>query len=116
MAARDAWIGWGAAAPEERLNLVASLARFLIRPQVCCRNLVSMELAACVRRLAEDFEALPGIRPILAEIFIGPEHRSSCFLACGWTRVGETADRGPGVGSAPPEVGVPAADRPGRGP
>ena len=57
LAARDAWIGWGAAAREERLHLVVGLARFLIRPQVRCRNLVSMALAACMRRLAEDWRA-----------------------------------------------------------
>ena len=112
VAARDAWIGWNAAAREERLHLVVGLARFLIRPQVRCRNLASMALAACMRRLAEDFEALHGIRPALAETFIGPEHRGSCFLACGWTRVGETTGRGrvSAPGPAKSVLALPLAD------
>ena len=94
VAARDAWIGWDAPTREERLHRVVGLARFLIRPQVCCRNLASAVLGAFARRLAGDYEARYGIRPALVETFAGPEHRGSCFLAGGWTRVGETTGRG----------------------
>ena len=93
VAARDAWIGWDAETREERLHLAVGLERFLIRPQVRCRNLASMALAACARRLADDFEAVHGIRPVLAETYVGPEHRGSCFLAYGWTPAGETTGR-----------------------
>ena len=36
------------------------------------------------RRVVEDFAAVYGIRPVLAETFVAPEYRGSCFLAAGW--------------------------------
>ena len=34
-----------------------------------------------------------GIRPVLAETFVAPDYRGSCFQAAGWRRVGHTSGR-----------------------
>ncbi len=58
------------------------------------------------RRVGGDFAAAYGIRPVLAETFVAPEYRGSCFPAAGWRRVGETSGRRVRAGVAEPAKGV----------
>ena len=57
--------------------------RGLIRPSVCVRYLASRVLGMAARRVVGDFAAAYGIRPVLAETFVAPEYRGSCFPAAG---------------------------------
>ena len=67
LAARDAWLGWDDASRERHLEEMIGLARFLIRPSVSVRYLASRVLGMAARRVVEDFAAVYGIRPLLAE-------------------------------------------------
>ena len=102
LAARDAWLGWDDASRARHLDRVIGLARFLIRPSVSVRGLASRVLGMAARRVGGDFAAAYGIRPVLAETFVAPEHRGSCFLAAGWRGVGETSGRRIRAGVAEP--------------
>ena len=93
LAARDAWLGWDDASRERHLERVIGLVRFLIRPSASVRFLASRVLGMAARRVVADFAAVYGVRPALAETFVAPEHRGSCFLAAGWRCVGETSGR-----------------------
>ena len=93
--ARDAWMGWDDAQRRAHLHRVVGLCRFLIRPQVTCRNLASHVLGRAVQALREDFEALYGYRPWLLETFVDErEHTGASLRAANWVRVGETCGRG----------------------
>ena len=104
--ARDEWIGWDADARERRLGRVISLARFLVRPSASVRNLASRLLGMAARRVSGDFEAAYGVRPVLMETYVAPEHSGSCFRAAGWRRVGETCGRRLRDGRAEPAKAV----------
>ena len=93
LAARDVWLGWDDADRERHLERVIGLVRLLIRPSVSVRFLASRVLGMAARRVGEDFAAVYGIRPVLAETFVAPEYRGSCFLAAGWRCVGHTSGR-----------------------
>lgn len=93
LAARDDWLGWDDAHRERHLERVIGLVRFLIRPSVSVRYLASRVLGMAARRVGADFAAVYGIRPVLAETFVAPEYRGSCFLAAGWRCVGHTSGR-----------------------
>ncbi len=95
VAPRDRWIGWDAALREAHLPRVLNNARFLILPWVAVRNLASRVLSLAARRIANDFEARYGIRPVLLESFVEQQRfRGTCYRAANWTRVGETTGRG----------------------
>ena len=93
LAARDDWLGWDDATRERHLERVIGLVRFLIRPSAPVRYLASKVLAMAARRVVADFAAVYGISPVLAETFVAPEYRGSCFLAAGWRCVGHTSGR-----------------------
>ncbi len=93
-AARDRWIGWTPAQCAAGRHRIVGLARFLIRPALGrCRNLASRALGLCLRRVVGDYEALYGLRPVLIETYVGPEHDGTSCRASGWIRVGQTAGR-----------------------
>jgi hypothetical protein len=95
VAARDRWIGWDRAARERHLPRVLNNARFLILPWLEVRNLASKVLALASRRIAVDFEARYGIRPVLLESFVEvPRFRGICYRAANWACLGETRGRG----------------------
>ncbi len=94
LAPRDRWIGWTAQARLEGLDRVVGMSRFLIRPQVRCRNLASKALGLCLSRLAADFRDCYGIVPTLCETFTGPGFSGACLAASGWIWVGESSGRG----------------------
>ena len=89
--ARDAWIGWAPEQQFRRLRLVANNCRFLVVAEGRIPNLASRVLALSVRRLSGDMRERFGRPVLLAETFVDPSRfRGSCYLAAGWTPVGET--------------------------
>ena len=105
LADRDRWIGWDHATRRRRLQDVAGLARFLIRPAAACRNLGSKALALCLQRLPADFRQRYGFEPLLLETFVdGEHHDGTCFKAANWTLVGHTAGCGRFAPAGPPAV------------
>ncbi len=92
---RDRWIGWDWDTRRGQLHRVVGLSRFLIRPQVHCRNLASRVLALCMKRFPQDFEARYGFQPWLVETFVDSEHfAGTCFRAANWQWIGRTKGRG----------------------
>jgi len=71
------------------------MSRFLIRPNVDCRNLASKVLSMSVARLAEDFEQRYHYTPYLIESFVDLEHYAgTCYQAANWVDIGQTKGRG----------------------
>ena len=80
---------------EAHLARVLNNARFLILPWVQVKNLASKVLALAAARVAEDFAARYGERPVLLETFVEtPRHQGTCYRAANWQYLGETQGRG----------------------
>lgn len=95
LADRDAWIGWDDATRKQHLQRVVGMSRFLLRPDVHCRNLASQVLGMILRRVGQDFEARYGLEPLLIESFVDTEDfTGTCYQASNWVKVGTTAGRG----------------------
>ena len=93
--ARDRFIGWTEAARREGLARVVANSRFLIAPQVRVAHLASHVLGRCLRRLAGDWQARYGVRPLLVETFVDTRHHAgTCYRAANWHYVGDTQGRG----------------------
>jgi len=93
--ARDKWIGWSREAKDLHLDQVVCNARFLVLPWIKVKNLASKVLALCRRHVGGDWLEAYGVEPVLLETFVDPKRfRGSCYLAAGWTCVGETKGRG----------------------
>jgi hypothetical protein len=91
---REKYIGWDEAIKVRRLHLVANNIRFLILPWVRVRHLASKILAANVRRLSADWEAVWKHPVVLAETFVDTTRfRGTCYRAANWLYLGETAGR-----------------------
>ena len=91
---RDAWMAWSEEQRQKHLHYVVGLNRFLIRPEIRCKNLASHLLGKVLRRLPQDFFRRYGYRPWVVETFVGPDQRGTCFRAAGFLYVGKTAGRG----------------------
>ena len=92
---REQWIGWDEPTRGAHLHRVLGMSRFLIRPEVQCRNLASRVLGRVQRQVGDDFEAKYGLRPWLLESFVDTEtHRGGCYRAANWLCIGRTAGRG----------------------
>ena len=52
--AREAWIGWSDQQREAHLSHIVGVCRFLIRPQVQCKNLASHVLSGSLRQMKKD--------------------------------------------------------------
>ena len=92
---RDQFIGWDEAARQRRLDQVIGNSRFLIFPWVRVENLASKALSLVVRRLADDWQAQYGYRPVLVETFVDlSRFRGSCYRAANWQFLGETRGKG----------------------
>ena len=92
---RDKWIGWDVEMRRAYLHRVIGLSRFLIRPDVHCRNLASHLLGLAMREMPEDFEQQYGFRPWLSESFVDIScFPGTCYKAANWVRVGRTQGRG----------------------
>jgi hypothetical protein len=97
---RDRWIGWNEATRRGNLARVVANARFLIVPGVRVPHLASHLLGQLARRLPGDWEARYGVRPLLLETFVHPDHEGTCYAAAGWERIGHSAGRRDGVPKA----------------
>lgn len=88
---RDAWIGWDPLTRAQRLKLLVNNARFLVPDDARRPNLASQILAAATAALPDQWLALHGYVPLLAETFTDPEaHAGTCYKAAGWEPVGRT--------------------------
>jgi phospholipase C len=89
---RDEWIGWHAALRAERQKLVVQNRSYLLLHERGTEaNLASKALASALRALPEQWEALFGYRPLLAETFTDIEKfRGTCYKACNWIEAGES--------------------------
>ena len=95
LADRDRWIGWDAEQRRAHLHGVVCLSRFLIRPQVECRNLASRLLSMSLERMMGDFQRRYHYRPWLVESFVDTSRFSgACYRAANWILVGQTQGRG----------------------
>jgi len=95
MAARDAYLGWNAAARKANLQKVVVNSRFLIVPGVRIRNLASGALSLAAARLASDWESRFSIRPLLLETLVDTaRYPGTCYRAANWVEVGQTTGRG----------------------
>jgi len=95
LAARDRSIGWSDAARQRHLPQVVTNSRFLILPQVNIAHLASHVLGACLRRLAADWAAQYGVRPVLVETYVDTTRYSgTCYRAANWHYLGRTQGRG----------------------
>ena len=97
---RDQWIGWHEATRRGNLARVVANARFLILPGVRVPHLASHLLGQLARRLPADWEARYGVRPLLLETFVHPDHAGTCYAAAGWQCLGQSAGRRDGVPKA----------------
>ena len=97
---RDQWIGWNEATRRGNLARVVANARILIRPGVTVPHLASHLLGQLARLLPADWEARYGLRPLLLETFVHPDHAGTCYAAAGWERIGHSAGRRDGVPKA----------------
>jgi hypothetical protein len=92
---RDRWIGWTEEGRGRNLNLVVNNSRFLIAPTVRVKCLASHVLGLCEGRLAEDWEAAYGYRPVLLETYVERgRFAGTCYRAANWKYVGTTLGRG----------------------
>lgn len=103
---RDQFIGWSEDARRSTLQLVVNNSRFLILPKVKVPGLASHVLAACVKRLADDWQQRYSYRPVLVETFIDRErYAGTCYRAANWQYAGATTGRGrQGTGTTTKDV------------
>ena len=91
---RNDWIGWQDRPWKAHLNLVVRNSRFLILPWVRVKCLASKALSMAVRRLAGDWQAHHGLRPVLVETFVDPgRFDATCYRAANWRNIGLTKGR-----------------------
>ncbi len=91
---RETYVGWDEATKRRRLHYVANNIRFLILPWVRVRHLASKILAANLRRLSADWQAVWKHPLFLAETFVDTARfRGTCYRASNWRYLGETAGR-----------------------
>lgn len=91
--ARDLWIAWSPRQRARRLGMVVNCARFLVVPDRSkLPNLASRILALALKRLSQDWLTHHGKPVLVVESFVqGPRYNGTCFLACGFSRVGTTS-------------------------
>jgi hypothetical protein len=95
LACRDFWIGWTPAAREQHRPRVIGLARFLIRPGLTAPNLASQCYGLGLARVADDWQARYGIRPVLVETYVERSaHAGRSLAAANWRRLGQSQGRG----------------------
>ena len=97
---RDAHLGWGDRTRGSHIGQVVSNDRFLLLPGVRVPHLASHVLGRVVGRLASDWEARHGVRPVLVETCVEASRPGTSYRAAGWACVGRTAGRPPGAAGA----------------
>lgn len=92
--ARDAHIGWDAAARARGLSYVTNNTRFLILPWVRVPHLASHVLGRIARRLTSDWQEKYGHPIHLLETFVDTSRfAGTCYRAANWRMVGVTTGR-----------------------
>jgi hypothetical protein len=95
VAPRDDYIGWDAEMRKKNLHLIVNNARFLILPWIRSKNLASRILSMTAKRIALDWHARYGYKPLLLETFVEKERFTGvCYKAANWIPVGDTKGRG----------------------
>ena len=84
MKPRDLFVGWSADAQMANIGRVVCNQRFLILPSVRVRGLASQALRRATERVAGDWEAKYGVRPVLAYSFTGGRHAGGSYRAARW--------------------------------
>lgn len=96
---RDAYVGWSDEQHFARLRYVVNNQRFCVLPEGRRHNLASAALARSLARLSGDYQARWGHPVLLVETFVDPaRHLGTCYLACGFTALGETLGYGRSAG------------------
>ena len=92
---RDQWIDWDSSTRKHFQERLINMTRFLIRPQVHCRNLASRVLGLCAARVGSDFAARYGFEPWLLESFVDTtQYEGTSYQAANWLAIGTTAGLG----------------------
>jgi hypothetical protein len=95
LGARDRFIGWGLAARQRNIHLIAYNTRFLILPWVHCAHLASHILGQMARRISADWERVYAHPIYMLETFVDPARfRGTCYRAANWLLLGRTTGRG----------------------
>lgn len=95
ISARDNWIGWSNNHRLRNLPWVINNSRFVIMPWVKIPHLASHVLGQIQRRIASDWFARWGYRPLLMESFVDPaKYDGTCYKASNWHLVGKTTGEG----------------------
>ncbi len=81
---RDGVIGWSADARVANIGKVVCNNRFLLLSGVRVQGLASRALRLATARIADDWAAAYGERPVLAQTFTGPETSGLSYRAAGW--------------------------------
>ena len=93
-APRDQFIGWDRVTRRRNLRLITNNTRFLILPWIRVPHLASFVLAACLRRLRQDWMAKYGHDLYLVETFVDRSRfAGTCYKAANWRRIGQTKGR-----------------------
>lgn len=88
---RDAWIGWDGMRRSQRLGLIVNNSRFLVLEAQREPNLASQALGAALRALPDQWLAVAGYRPLLAEAFTDIEtHTGTLYRCTNWTPLDHT--------------------------
>ncbi len=93
---RDAHLGWDDRTRGAHIARVVSNDRFLLLAGVRVPHLASHVLGRAASRLALDWEARHGVRPVLLETCVEASRPATSYRAAGWKCVGRTAGRPPG--------------------
>ena len=88
---RDKWIGWTPIQRLQRLHLIIQNARFLTLGDVSVPNLASRCLSLLSKRVSQDWENTYGHPVYLMETFVDSDRKGTCYKACGWEELGQTA-------------------------
>lgn len=92
---RDQWVGWSLEARQQNRVKVIGLSRFLIRPGLRVPNLASQCYGLVLGRVADDWQARYGVRPVLVETYVDRErHQGRSLAAANWQRLGQSKGRG----------------------
>ncbi len=101
---RDQHLGWDERTCGADIERIVCNDRFLVRRGVQVPNLASHVLGQAARRLADDWERLHGVRPVLLETCVDGSRPGTSYQAAGWQCVGRTQGRPPGALGAPKAV------------
>lgn len=88
---RDEWIGWNKLQEKQRLHLVVQNSRFLVLEGMSQPNLASKCLSLLSKRVSSDWEDTYGHPVYALETFVDKDRPGTCYKACGWKKLGETA-------------------------